>query len=120
MTEEETIHIEEDDIEEETTAESKTEWTEEFKVAGEEAIATIEELIHETTVRHIIVKRKDKVLVEIPLVFGLAGIGASIVMAPVYAALGIVGALALDCSILVVRSEKQPEPDMTEPAAAAE
>ena len=121
MTDEEKIRIEEEDIAgEETSGENGREWTEEFKVAGQEVIATIEDLIHETSVRRIIVKRNDKVLVEIPLVFGLAGIGASIVMAPVYAALGIVAALALDCSILVVRSEKAPEPEVGEPMTAAE
>lgn len=118
---EETIRIDEDEIPgEEAAKESKTEWTEEFKVAGQEVIATIEDLVHQTSVRRIIVKRGEKELVEIPLVFGLAGIGASIVMAPVYAALGIVAALALDCSILVVRSEKEPEPEVGEMAAAAE
>ncbi|MFZ0547433.1 MAG: DUF4342 domain-containing protein [Candidatus Promineifilaceae bacterium] len=121
MTEEEKIHIDEEDIAgEETSGQNGREWTEEFKVAGEEMMATIEELIQEATVRRIIIKRNDKVLVEIPLVFGLAGIGASIVMAPVYAALGIVAALALDCSILVVRSEKEPEGEMGETAVAAE
>jgi hypothetical protein len=120
MTEEENIRIEEEDIAGETSGNKSQEWTEEFKVAGQEVIATIEELIHETTIRRIIVKRNDKVLVEIPLVVGLAGIGAGIVMLPVYAALGIVAALALDCSILVVRSEKAPEPEMGEAAVAAE
>lgn len=125
MSEEETIHIHEEDIAEEAAENNKTEWTEEFKVAGQEVIATIEDLIHQTSVRRIVVKRGDKELVEIPLVFGLAGIGASIVMAPFYAALGIVAALALDCSILVVRSEKQPEAETAdnvgaEPAVATE
>jgi hypothetical protein len=120
MTDEETIRIDEEDIAaEETAANKTTEWVEEFKVAGQEVIATIEGLINETGVRRIVVKRGDKELIEIPLVFGLAGIGASIVLAPLYAALGIVAALALDCSILVVRSEKQPEPE-AEPAVAAE
>jgi hypothetical protein len=117
---EETIRIEEEDIAGEGTRSEGKEWTEEFKVAGQEIMATIESLIHQTSVRRIIVKRGDRELVEIPLVFGLAGIGASIVMAPIYAALGIVAALALDCSILVVRSEKEPEPEMGDMAAAAE
>jgi hypothetical protein len=114
---EENIRIEEEDLAGGEKLEKSREWTEEFKVAGEEIIATIEDLIHETSVRRIIVKRREKVLVEIPLVFGLAGIASSIVMAPVYAALGFVAALALDCSILVVRSEKQPEPEMEEAVA---
>ena len=120
MSEEETIRIEEEDIANEEAKEESREWTEEFKVAGEEIVATVEDLIQQATVRRIVVKRGEKVLVEIPLVFGLAGIGASIVMAPVYAALGIVAALALDCSILVVRSEKEPEGEAAEPAVAAE
>jgi hypothetical protein len=121
MTDEETIHIDEEDIAGEETASNKSrEWTEEFKVAGQEVMSTIEGLIGDAGIRRIVVKRGDKELVEIPLVIGLAGVGASIVLAPVYAALGIVAALALDCSILVVRSEKQPEAETAEPAVAAE
>ncbi len=120
MTDEETIRIEEEDIAAEEASNKSAEWVEEFKVAGKEVISTIEGLIDDTTIRRIIVKRGDKALVEIPLVFGLAGIGAGIVLAPFYAALGIVAALALDCSILVVRSEKQPKPETAEPAVAAE
>lgn len=120
MSEEETIRVEEEDIANDDAKEESREWTEEFKVVGEEVVATIEDLIQQATVRRIVVKRGDKELVEIPLVFGLAGIGAGIIMAPVYAALGIVGALALDCSILVVRSEKEPEPETAEPMVAAE
>lgn len=119
MSDEETIHIDEEDIANgESSGNKSREWTEEFKVAGQEVISTIESLIDDASIRKIVVKRGEKELVEIPLVFGLAGIGASIVLAPVYAALGIVAALALDCSILVVRSEK--EPDSAEPAVAAE
>jgi hypothetical protein len=121
MSDEETIHIDEEDIAGAESAGNKTrEWTEEFKVAGKEVISTIEGLIDDTSIRRIVVKRGDKELVEIPLVVGLAGLGAGIVLAPVYAALGIVAALALDCSILVVRSEKQPEAETAEPAVAAE
>lgn len=121
MTDEETIHIDEEDIAREDTSGNKSrEWTEEFKVAGKEVVSTIEGLIDDTSIRRIIVKRGDKELVEIPLVVGLAGLGASIVLAPLYAAVGIVAALALDCSILVVRSEKQPESETAEPATAAE
>lgn len=121
MSDEETIRVEEEDIAGEETAGGKTqEWVEEIKVAGKEVFSTIESLVDEAGIRRIVVKRGEKELVEIPLVFGLAGIGASIVMAPVYAALGIVAALALDCSILVVRAEKQPEAETAEPAMAAE
>jgi hypothetical protein len=117
---EETIRIDEEEVAGEGTAEKGREWTEEFKVAGQEIISTVEDLIQQATVRKIIVKRGDKELVEIPLVFGVAGLSAGIVMAPFYAALALAGALALDCSILVVRSEKKPEAEGVEPAVAAE
>lgn len=120
MTEEERIHIDEEDIAGGEKANIKTdEWVEELKVAGKEVISTIEALIDDTSIRRIIVKRGEKELIEIPLVLGMAGLGAGIVLAPYVAALGIIAALALDCSILVVRSEKQPE-ETAEPAVAAE
>jgi hypothetical protein len=81
---------------------SETDWTEEFKVAGDELLDTLKKLVHEAGVRRIVVKNKDKrILIEIPLVLGLAGI----VLLPVYSALALSAALATDCTILVERSE---------------
>jgi hypothetical protein len=99
----ETIDVEENDAEE--TAEEKS-WTEEFTVAGEEVVEFVKNLIHETSVRRIIIKNEAKrIHFEIPLAIGLVGIA----LLPVYAALAVSAALVADCTILVERVEKEPE-----------
>ena len=48
--------------------------TEEFRVEGEKLIAKIKELIHEGTIRRIIIKDKEgKTVMEIPMTFGVVG-----------------------------------------------
>jgi hypothetical protein len=75
-------------------------WTEEFVVAGEELLTTVKRLVREANVRRIVIKNKEKrILIEIPLVLGVAGIA----FLPVYASLALAGALMADCTIAVER-----------------
>ncbi|HEY4386579.1 MAG TPA: DUF4342 domain-containing protein [Ktedonobacteraceae bacterium] len=85
---------------------------EELQVMGEQLLAKVKELIHEGNVRRIIIKQDGHTLVEIPLTFGLAGV----ILAPTFAAIGVIGALIAQCSIEVVRSERPTEPTYTPPA----
>jgi hypothetical protein len=97
----EPIRIEEDEVkgEEQSEAKGKT-WTEEFTVAGEELVDTVRRLVREVGVRRIIVKNEQKrVLFEIPLVLGVAGIA----FLPIYASLALIAALVADCTITVER-----------------
>ena len=75
---------------------------EELQVVGEQLLAKVKELIHEGNVRRVIIKQDGHTLVEIPLTFGLAGV----ILAPTFAAIGVIGALIAQCSIEVVRSER--------------
>ena len=75
--------------------------TERFRLTGEEVMAQIQRLVHEGSVRRVIVKHPDgHTIVEFPLLVGV--VGAALV--PVWAALGAVVALVTDCTIEV---EKQ-------------
>ena len=74
---------------------------EELQVMGEQLLSRIKELVHEGNVRRIIIKQEGNVILEIPLTFGIAGI----LLAPVWAAIGVLGALLAQCSIGGVRSE---------------
>jgi hypothetical protein len=75
--------------------------TQRFRLTGEEAMAQIQRLVHEGSVRRVIVKHPDgHAIVEFPLLVGV--VGAALV--PVWAALGAVVALVTDCTIEV---EKQ-------------
>ncbi len=78
--------------------------TEEFKVNGEQVVATIKELVHEGNVRKIILKdEQGHTLIEIPLSVGVVGA----ILLPVWAAIGAIAALAAHYTIVV---EKVDEP----------
>ena len=79
------------------TDKQESNW-ESFKVTGDEIIGKIKEIIKEGNVRRIIIKNeKDEVIMEFPLTIG--AIGA--VLAPMFAAVGALAALATKCTILV-------------------
>jgi Domain of unknown function (DUF4342) len=78
---------------------------EELQVMGEQLLSRIKELVYEGNVRRIIIKQDGNTILEIPLTVGIAGI----LLAPVWAAIGVLGALLAQCSIEVVRSEAPAE-----------
>jgi hypothetical protein len=78
---------------------------EELQVMGEQLLAKVRELVNEGNVRRIIIKREGNTILEIPLTIGVAGT----LLAPVWVAVGVLGALLAQCSIEVVRSENPDE-----------
>jgi hypothetical protein len=80
---------------------SKTsDFTEEFKVRGEELVQHIKRLVHEGNVRRIIIKNEGgHTILEIPLSIGLIGTA----LLPLWAALGALAALTANYTIQVVR-----------------
>jgi hypothetical protein len=71
---------------------------ESFRVSGDELMSKIKESIREGNARRIIIKNeKDETIVEFPVTIG--AIGA--VLAPMFAAVGVIAALATDCTIVV-------------------
>ena len=75
-------------------------YTEEFKVNGEELLKKVKSLINEGNVRRITVKNKDgKTIVELPLTLGVVGAA----LAPFLAAVGAIAALVTECTIVVER-----------------
>jgi len=72
--------------------------TEEFTINGEELVAKIKDIIKQGNAKKIIIKGKDgNELLSFPVTVGVVGI----VLAPVFAALGAVAALATECTIVV-------------------
>lgn len=84
---------------------------EELQVMGEQLLSRVKEVIHEGNVRRIIIKQDGRTLLEIPLTVGVAGV----VLAPVWAAIGVLGALIAQCSIEVIRTETPSDTDPTTP-----
>ena len=78
---------------------------EELQVMGEQLLSKIKELVHEGNVRRIIIKQDGNTILEIPLTIGVAGT----LLAPVWVAVGVLGALLAKCSIEVVRNESLDE-----------
>ena len=76
--------------------------TSEFRVRGENLVTKIKEIIHQGNVRRIIIKNDEgRTLLEVPLTLGVVGA----VLAPVWAALGALAALAADLRIVVEKVE---------------
>lgn len=86
---------------------------EELKVTGENLLCTVRELIREGNVRRISIRNHEgHTLLEIPLAFGLVGA----LLAPVWAAVGAMAAMATGFSIIVERKSAPPD-DGAPPAA---
>jgi hypothetical protein len=103
MTKEETRTEETVAKEKEAAQEQAQEAVEEIKVAGDELVAKVREIIREGNVRHIIVKdEQGRTLIEVPFVLGAVGV----LVAPVWAALGALAALAARFTIVVERMEE--------------
>lgn len=80
---------------------------EEFRVDGEMLVAKIKEILNAGNVRRIIIKNeKDEIIAEFPLTMGVVGA----LVAPVWAALGAIAALAAKLTI-VVEKTGQPKPE---------
>ena len=74
--------------------------TEEFRVNGEDLMAKIKAIIREGNARKITIKDKDdKEILSFPLTIGVVGIA----LAPVFAAVATITALATECTIVVER-----------------
>jgi hypothetical protein len=77
---------------------------ESFKVSADELLSKVKEIMKEGNARKIIIKNeKEEIIMEFPLTIGAIGV----VLAPVFAAVGAIAALATDCTIIVEKKEKQ-------------
>jgi hypothetical protein len=78
---------------------------EELKINGDDLVAKVKELIHEGSIRRIIIKNEEgRILIEVPLTVGVVGgvIGATLF--PVIAAVGAIGALVAHMTIIIEKS----------------
>ena len=89
-----------------TSRPTSYEFIEDLQLAGEQLLVRVKQLVHEGNVRHLRIKQDGRVILEIPLALGVAGV----VLAPTMAAIGAMGALLAQCSIEVVRSERPATP----------
>ena len=79
---------------------------ESFKVSGDEILTKVKEIIKEGNARKIIIKNdKDEIIMEFPLTIGAIGV----VLAPIFAAVGTIAALASNCTIVVEKRDSENE-----------
>ncbi len=97
----------EEDVVQEVVVEEDVE-TEEHQVRGDSLIAKIKELIHEGNITRVIIKNdQGRTLIEIPLSLGVVGIA----LAPVWAAIGAIAALAADLKVVVEKKSENKTSD---------
>jgi hypothetical protein len=84
---------------------------ERFTVEGSQGqvIEKIKELIHQGNVRRVRLIHKGRPLIDIPLTVGIPVAAATVLAAPVLAALGAIAALLTECTIEVEKAEDTPE-----------
>lgn len=70
-----------------------------FEVKGFELVEKVKRLIHEGTVRRIVIKSEGRTIFELPVAVGALGA----LMLPTLAALGVVAAMITEASIIVER-----------------
>jgi len=78
-------------------------FTESFKVAADQLVDAIKQIIHEGNVRRVIIKQDGRTVVEFPITVGVIGT----VFAPILAAAGALAAVLTDCTIEVERTTSQ-------------
>jgi len=76
---------------------------EEIKVEARDLFQTVNDLVHEATVRRVTVERKGRTLIDLPLPLGVAaGVVLGVYM-PVFSAIAGLGALLTGCTVRVER-----------------
>jgi hypothetical protein len=86
---------------------------EEFKVAGEDLVKRVKELIREGNVRKLVIKnKKGEKLLDTSLTFGASGIGALIWLTPFIAAVTFVALMVTEATIVVERDATYDEKEV--------
>jgi Domain of unknown function (DUF4342) len=79
---------------------------EEFTISGNDLVVKVKELIHEGNIRRIIIKNEEgRILIEIPLTFGVVGGVLSAALFPVVAAVGVIGAMVAHLTVVIEKEE---------------
>ena len=79
---------------------------EEFKISGDVLVAKIKELVRQGNIRRICIKTKEgRTLIKIPMTVGAIGVILSAVVFPVITAVGVIGAMAAQLTIVIERQE---------------
>lgn len=74
---------------------------EEIKIKGNQLVDQVRSLIEEGNGRRLILRKDGRTLFEVPLSVAAGGAAAAVFMAPTLAAVGAIGALVTDLSLVI-------------------
>ena len=93
---------------------------EEIKLASNQVVDKVRELIEEGNVRRIALKKGERTLFEIPLTVGVGAGAAALLYSPIIAAVGAVAALVSEVTLVVERTDvPRTVANVNEPDASA-
>ena len=78
---------------------------EKFTVDGDKVVEKVKKLIHEVNIRRVRIIHEERTVLEIPLTVGAPAAAATIMIAPLLAALGAFAALVTECTIEVEKAD---------------
>lgn len=81
----------------------------EFRVSGKELVSKVRDILQEGSVRRMVIKNsKDETLFELPLAFGVIGMGGAFALAPILSSVAAFAFFVNDARIIVERYPKNP------------
>ena len=80
--------------------------TEKFTVDGSQLVEKIKQLIQGGNIRRVRIVHKGRALIDIPLTVGVPVAAATVLAAPVLAAIGAIAALVTECTIEVEKADE--------------
>ncbi len=84
-----------------------------IEINGKELLKEVRRLIQEGNVRRLTIKnKKGKVLLEMPLTVGAAGVGGMILLAPFLSAISFIALMVGEATILVERTDGRDEKEV--------
>lgn len=86
----------------------------ELEVRGSQLVDRIREIVDEGNARHVIIKREGRTIMEFPLAVGVGGTAAAVLISPMLAALGAVGALVSNVKVIIERTPGKGERTVSE------
>ena len=91
---------------------------EKIRIKGNRLIDRVREVIEEGNARRILVQKDNRTVMEFPLVLGVGGAAAAIMIAPTLAAIGAFASLVSDIQVVIERRESESVEEDREEAVA--
>jgi hypothetical protein len=79
--------------------------SEKFTVSGSQLVEKVKQLVHQGNIRRVRLLHGGRPLIDIPLTVGAPAAAATVLAAPVLAAIAAIAALVTECTIEVEKIE---------------